>query len=145
MKRTLSEYRAARAVELSLQGLNYDQIAAELGYSNRSGAWKAVRRCLARRQDAAAGAHIEISLLDLDLIQERAWKSAMSGDLTASRIALRAMEDRLRLVEFLSGPETQERKRAELAKAVNEDDAARAQARRERRKPETGYFHSLVV
>ena len=104
-----------------------------------------MRRCLARRQDAAAGAHIEISLLDLDLIQERVWNRAMAGDLAASRIALRAMEDRLRLVEFLSGPETQERKRAGLARAVREDDAARAQARRDRRKPETGYFTSLVV
>jgi hypothetical protein len=145
VNRTLVEYRAARAVELSLQGLNYDQIARELGYANRSGAWKAARRCLARRQDAAAGAHIEISLLDLDLVQERAWKRAMAGDLTASRVVLRAMEDRLRLVEFLSGPETQERKRVELAKAVREDDSARAQARKERRKPETGYFQSLVV
>lgn len=145
MNRTLVEYRAARAVELSLQGLNYDQIARDLGYANRSGAWKAVRRCLARRQDAAAGAHIEISLLDLDLIQERVWKQAMAGDLAASRIALRAIEDRLRLVEFLSGPETQERKRAELATAVREDDAARVQKRRERRKTETGYFTSLVV
>jgi len=32
-----------------------------------------------------------------------------------------------------------------LAKAVLEGDSARAQARRERRKPETGYFHSLIV
>ena len=38
MNRTLVEYRAARAVELSLQGQNYDSIAKELGYANRSGA-----------------------------------------------------------------------------------------------------------
>lgn len=114
-------------------------------YANRSGAWKASRRCLARRQDAAAGAHIETSLLDLELIQERPWKRAMAGDLTASRVVLRAIEDRVRLVEFLSGPDTQGRKQAELAKAVHEDDAARAQTRRERRKAETGYFTSLVV
>lgn len=145
MSRTVAEYRAARAVELSLQGLNYDAIAQELGYASRSGAWKAVRRCLARRQDAAASAHVAVTLLDLDAVQERAWGRAMAGDLTASRIALRAMEDRLRLVEFLSGPETQERKRAGLAKAVREDDSAREKARRERRKPETGYFASLVV
>lgn len=140
MNRTLVEFREARATELSLQGLNYGQIAAELGYANRSGAWKAVRRCLARRRDAAAGAHIEISLLDLDLVQERAWKKAMAGDLAAGEIVLRAMEDRMRLVEFLSEQETQERKRAELAV-----HAAGAQGRRERRKPESGYFRSLVV
>lgn len=145
MNRTLSEHRAARATELSLQGLNYDQIAAELGYSNRSGAWKAVRRCLARRQDAAAGAHIELSLLDLDLVQERAWNRAMAGDLAASELVLRAMEDRMRLVEFLSGQETQERKRAQPTKAGSDGDAARKQRRRERRKPEAGYFHSLLA
>ena len=51
--------------------MTYDQIAVELGYANRSGVWKAVRRCLARGQDAG-GAHMELSLMDLDLVQERA-------------------------------------------------------------------------
>lgn len=112
MNRTLVEYREACAVELSLDGMNYDQIAVELGYANRSGAWKAVRRCLARRRDAAAGAYIELQLLDLDLVQQKVWPAAMRGDLPAAEAALRAMEERMRLVEFLTGQETQERKPA---------------------------------
>lgn len=111
MNRTLVEYREARAVELSLEGLNYDQIAHELGYANRSGAWKAARRCLARRRDLAAGAYIEFTLADLEAVQEKAWPAAMNGNLAAAELALRAMEDRWRLVEFLSTQETRGGKR----------------------------------
>lgn len=140
MNRTLVEYRAARAVELSLAGLNYDAIAQELGYANRSGAWKAARRCLARRQDAAAGAHVAASLLDLDLVQERAWRRAMAGDLAAGRIVLRAIEDRLRLVEFLTGQETQDGKRERAAKVDGTATKRRAEPGEE-----SGVFTSMVV
>jgi len=138
MNRTLVEYREARALELSLQGMTYDEIAADLGYSNRSGPWKAVRRCLARWQGAAAQAHFDASLVDLDVIEERAWPRAVAGDLAASRIVLRAMEDRMRLLELLSRRDTQGGTREKAAEAVHEDDAARARARRKRPKPETG-------
>ncbi|MBK9435541.1 MAG: helix-turn-helix domain-containing protein [Micrococcales bacterium] len=35
MSKARANYRKARAVELVLDGHNYDQIAAELGYANR--------------------------------------------------------------------------------------------------------------
>ena len=37
----LAGYRKARATEMALAGCDYDTIAKELGYANRSGAWKA--------------------------------------------------------------------------------------------------------
>lgn len=36
-----------------MTGAAFDDIARELGYANRSGAWKAVQRCLTRRTNAA--------------------------------------------------------------------------------------------
>lgn len=41
--------REARAVELKTAGKTYDEIAAEVGYTNRSAAHKAVIRALQRR------------------------------------------------------------------------------------------------
>lgn len=109
MSRTVAEYRAARATELSLNGLTYEQIAAELGFADRSGAWRAVRRCLRRRQKIAADEFIAGALVDLEILHERSWARAVMGDPAAARTVLRAIEDRLRLVEFLSTQEDQRR------------------------------------
>lgn len=123
MSRTLAAYRAARAVELAMEGLSFDAIAAELGYRDRSGAWRAAQRCLARRQQVAADSFIAASLVDLEVVQERAWERAAAGDLQAGQIVLRAIEDRLRLAEHLSTrgstttPETAPRRAAEVPHA----------------------------
>ena len=109
MNRSVAEYRAARATELAVQGCTYEEIAAELGYSDRSGAWRAVRRCLGRRQQVAADAFISTSLVDLEILHERSWDRALRGDPAAARTVLRAIEDRLRLVEYLSTQEDQRR------------------------------------
>ena len=109
LSRTVAEYRAARATELSLKGLTYEQIAEELGFADRSGAWRAVRRCLGRRQQVAADEFIAGALVDLEILHERAWGRAVQGDPAAARTVLRAIEDRLRLVEFLSTQEDQRR------------------------------------
>src|SRR5471030_1156768 len=103
MSRTVvAEYRAARAVELSLAGWTYDQIARELQFADRSGAWRAARRCLRRRQLAAADQYLAGALVDLEIVQERAWGRAVAGDLQAARVVLRVIEDRVRLVEAMS-------------------------------------------
>ena len=44
--RARAQYRAAVAVELRMAGADYDEIARELGFAGRSGAWKAVQRAL---------------------------------------------------------------------------------------------------
>lgn len=102
MTSTLAAYRAARAVELALEGWSFDQIAAELGFADRSGAWRAAQRCLSRRQQIAADAYVAGTLADLEMIQERAWPRAAAGDVEAGHLVLRAIEDRVRFVERMS-------------------------------------------
>ena len=58
-----------------------------------------------------------------------------------SNVVLSALERQRRLLEMLSKQESQN---AEPVKPVRKRPA-RAQARRERRTPETGFFHSLDV
>jgi hypothetical protein len=43
-----AEYRTQQAIEMRSMGVDYDFIAKELGYSDRSGAWRAVQRGMKR-------------------------------------------------------------------------------------------------
>jgi hypothetical protein len=88
--------------------MSYQAIADELGFRDRSGSWRAVRRCLGRRQAAAADKYLVTLLVDLEAVGDRAWARAMAGDLKASEVVLRATEDRLRLAEFLSTSSTRQ-------------------------------------
>ena len=129
MNRTIAEYRAARATELAIEGMHYDDIARELGFADRSGAWRAVRRCLQRRQISAAERYVATTMSDLELVHERAWARAMSGDLKASEVVLRAMEDRLRLVEFLNaGSVNQGSQRGESERRETRSERGRDQS-----------------
>ena len=100
MNKSLVAYREALAVEMAVQGVTFDEIAAELGYASRSGPWRAVRRALTRRTEKAADEYVSRSLIDLELIQQRAWPAAMRGDMKAAAVVLRAIEDRCRLLSL---------------------------------------------
>lgn len=63
--------RAIEATRLRAQGLTYDQIAESLGFTNRSGAYKAVERVLGQ-QEIEAGRElraIQLSRLEEQLAQ----------------------------------------------------------------------------
>ena len=98
VNKSLVAYREALAVEMAVQGLTFDEIAKELGYASRSGPWRAVRRALIRRTDEAADRYLSRSLVDLELIQQRAWPAAMNGDIHAAKVALGAIVERCRLL-----------------------------------------------
>ena len=63
--RVVSRYRAGVAVELRLRGLEYADIATELGYASKSGAWMIVNQCLKQRAVTDADAHFAKSLIEL--------------------------------------------------------------------------------
>jgi hypothetical protein len=134
MNRTRSEYRAARATELARAGLTYDAIARQLGYADPSGAWRAVRRCLKHRQQAAADEYINGGLVDLQILVDKHWRKAVLGDLRAAEVVLTALERQRRLLEMQSKQESQ---MAEPVKPVRKRRAAR--------EPDGGVFVSMIV
>jgi hypothetical protein len=117
--------------------MSYQAIADELGFRDRSGSWRAVRRCLGRRQAEAADQYLVTLLVDLEAVGDRAWARAMAGDLRASAVVLRAVEDRLRLAEFLSTSSTRQSTSA-LEKRVSKPGRAGKD-----RGAEPGHFTTL--
>ena len=74
--------RQRQAVELRKAGLSYDRIAERCGYSNRSGAWKAVKAVLERQETDAATEMRIIAGERLDTLFERAFRAVLEGDLS---------------------------------------------------------------
>ena len=103
MNKSAVQYREAVCVELAVQGHTFDEIADIVGYRSRSGAWRAVRRALRRRTAQAADEYLSRALVDLEAIQERVWPAAMAGDIAASGVAVRAIDQRCRLLGVGAG------------------------------------------
>lgn len=94
----LASFRRARAVELALTGMPYDEIAAAVGYANRGTAWRTVQRALRDRTFKAVDEYREIELNRLDALQSACWERALAGELRAVEAVLRVMEQRSRLL-----------------------------------------------
>ena len=98
MSRAVSEYRKARSVELAMQGMSYDAIAAELGYANRGTAWRVVNKALTERVDGAVEEYREMELARLDSLQAALWPKAMDGDARAVDSILKIIDKRVRIL-----------------------------------------------
>ena len=59
--------------------MSYDAIAEELGYANRSGAWKAVQAALKEHQAEAVDEYRARHVLALDRLQMSVWGDALAG------------------------------------------------------------------
>lgn len=94
-------HREVRAVELLMAGRDYDQIAVELGYANRSGAWRAVQRALRKRRDVLAGEHLQLELERLDALQDAPWDAAVGGDPKTIGAVLKIVDRRCELLGLL--------------------------------------------
>lgn len=112
-----SDHRADKALELHLAGLPYQRIAEVLGYANKGGAYKAVRRALTAGKPplatpAPAGndggadgvdraAEIEVELLRLDAMRAGLWSKARRGDVQAVDRVIRIGERQMELRALL--------------------------------------------
>jgi hypothetical protein len=90
--------REHQAVQLALAGATFDQIAQQVGYANRSAAWKAVQRALARVEAHDVGSLREVEGARLDRLQVAVWPAALRGEVKAATVVLRIMERRARLL-----------------------------------------------
>ena len=92
--RARAQYRAAVAVELRMAGADYDEIARELGFAGRSGAWTAVQRALRQRSASAVDRYRMVRYAELEDIHRRWWPAALAGDLSAMGRVLAASSER---------------------------------------------------
>jgi len=95
---TIARYREVRALEMAVQGWEWPAISDELGYADRSGAWKAAQRALKRRAATAVDSYRRVMLAELDMVQDSAWGAAMRGNMRASEVVVRAIDQRVRLL-----------------------------------------------
>jgi transposase-like protein len=98
--RVADAVRRAKAVELRLQGKTFDQIADQLGYHDRSTAYKAVKTAIQAVGREDARELRELDLLRLDRMLEIIWSQVEDGDLAAVDRALRILERRERITGY---------------------------------------------
>ncbi|MHB8867449.1 MAG: hypothetical protein ACYC6T_08080 [Thermoleophilia bacterium] len=107
-RRVAARKREADALELRLGGATYEQIAPRLGYKNRSGAMRAVKRALDKLispEDVESLRQLELERLDRLLLG--IWSSAVRGNPAAIDRVLKILERRARILG-IDAPERRE-------------------------------------
>lgn len=99
--RALARYRGAVGLELRLRGLTYAAIAEIVGYHDKSGARKAVHRCISERAGMAFDAYRVQRFLELEDIHRKRWADAIAGRPAAAKRLLDAADERLTLMGLI--------------------------------------------
>lgn len=86
-----------QALELRKAGASFDQIAERLGYSDRSGAHRAVSRALQSVLKEPAEELRALEAERLDRLLLAFWNDALDGDVKAADRVLRIMDQRAKL------------------------------------------------
>lgn len=102
--KSTARLKRIRAVELLSQGLSYDEIARQVGFSHRGSAHRAVSKALDERAAADIDQLRDLEGSRLDALQAALWDTAMSGDVHATSTILRIIEHRIRLLRLDTGP-----------------------------------------
>ncbi|WP_158604502.1 hypothetical protein [Nocardioides mangrovicus] len=90
--------KRVRAVELLAEGSSYEEIARQVGFTNRGSAHRAVSKALAEREVESIDEFRELELARLDQLQVAVWDDAMNGQIKAIDVVLRIMGKRDRLL-----------------------------------------------
>lgn len=96
--RVATASRRLRCVELAGAGKTYEQIAAEVGFSNKSSARKAVVAALAAREANAVDELRHIEVARLDSLQAASWEDALGGNVQAVDRILRIITLRAKIL-----------------------------------------------
>lgn len=90
--------RRRQAVQLRLDGLSYEAIAAQLGWRSHASAHNAVQRGLADAVREPTEQLIRLEVARLDELHRALWPAALAGNVGAVDRVLRVMERRARLL-----------------------------------------------
>ena len=99
-----AQEKRARALELRKAGATYDQIAKQVGYSNRGNAQRAVQTALKEITAEPAREVLTLELERLDGMLLSLWPQARRGDVNAVDRVLRIQERRARYLGLDDGP-----------------------------------------
>jgi hypothetical protein len=90
--------RDSRVYELRIQGLTFDAIANEVGFSGPSGAWQAYQRIRHEVIFESIDDARQLELMRLDELQVAVWDRAINGELPAAHCVLKIMDRRAKLL-----------------------------------------------
>lgn len=103
----LAKVKAAKALELRMEGKTFEQIAVETGYNSKQAAYDAVKRSLDAITREPAQELIKLDLERLDVLWQIQYLNAQSGDVQAMAACMKIMERRAKLLG-LDAPAKQE-------------------------------------
>lgn len=95
--------KRAQALQLRAEGRSFNQIAAQLGYANASGAYKAVRTGLAEVDQEPAKELLRLQLARLDDLLAEVWPKAVDGGDVAHLRSVSAALAVMRRMDILVG------------------------------------------
>lgn len=90
--------KAAKALELRMEGRTFEAIAEEVGYAGKQGAYEAVRRSLLEVVREPAEELIRLDLERLDALWGIQYLNAQAGDVQAMAACMKIMERRAKLL-----------------------------------------------
>lgn len=93
-----SRLKAAKAVELRMEGKTFSEIARELGYNSQQAAHDAVKRALDSTLRESADRLRELELARLDVLWQIQYLNAQGGDVQAMAACMKIMERRAKLL-----------------------------------------------
>lgn len=102
-----AKVKAAKALELRMEGRTFEAIAQELGYAGKQGAYDAVKRSLDAITREPAEELIKLDLERLDALWGIQYLNAQAGDVQAMAACMKIMERRAKLLG-LDAPEKRE-------------------------------------
>ena len=104
-----------RALELLTAGRSYDQIAEELGYTNRAAAWRLIAKALDGQVREHAQLYLRVTLARLEAILGSWWHAATTGqDHRAALIVLKVIEMQSKLLGLDATSKTRSRSEPQL-------------------------------
>jgi ATP-dependent Clp protease ATP-binding subunit ClpA len=97
-KKVAQNEKQRQALELRLKGLNFSEIAKELGYKGADGAWKAVQEAMRKTIQEPADEVRKQEIERLDRMQKALWDRVVGGELEAYPVMLKLFERRAKLL-----------------------------------------------
>jgi hypothetical protein len=102
-----AKIKAAKALELRMEGKTFEVIAEEAGYNSKQAAFDAVKRALDAITREPAESLVRLDLERLDVLWQIQYLNAQSGDVQAMAACMKIMERRAKLLG-LDAPAKQE-------------------------------------